>query len=359
MMDPRSAFVVCSSVSVARWWPAFTSATICGSMTWPAGDAGRSLTDVLATIDRTAEDAVIFVLSEHETLARDAALVAALRAQGRTVIGTGHDEARFELDKISAKRLFVECGIPTPTWYEGPPSGAHDRLLYKSASSTAGHGIHWHDDASRPARNGYYEEFVRGDEYSLVLLVSEKGMYFLPPVWKGATNVGLVPPYKRLRMCGMGVVEAQTHVAMIVEALKLAGRCFALPCIAEIEFVLDEDRGLKVLEVNPRIAGTTRMSSLAAGRPFLDLCIGLGHQSVIHASRLVAEFPVTRDGDRACLGPDMFATSRLTIAGSSIDDLRRLLERALDAGWEVDEAARLQFERRMLHTGTVTLSSAA
>jgi uncharacterized protein YjeT (DUF2065 family) len=288
------------------------------------------------------------------TMSRDAALVSELRESGYTVVGTGPQEAIFELDKIAAKRAIDDCDLPTPRWSETPLPG--EQLLFKSAAGTAGLGVRWHDGTtSVPGQGrGYYEAFTQGVEYSLIMLVGEQGPFFLPPVWKGATRADLLPPYKRLRLCGVGVVDVGIVRQLVNAARRLSARCFRHPCIAEIEFVRNADGRFDILEVNPRIAGTTRMAALAAQVPFLDFCMSRTKGSVIQPGRVVAEFPIVAEGDRNILSSTLYATSRLTIAGRSGAEILATLNDAMRAGWRVDAEATAQFHQRAASLGAAT-----
>jgi hypothetical protein len=339
-VDRLSVIVICSSPSVEKWWRHFTSAFVEHEVLWPASDP-RSHLEIADALTNLEAASPILVLSEHFTLARDALLVDLLRRRGRDVVGTGPEDSLFELDKIAAKRRFETRGVSTPRWGTVPLNCR--RQLRKPSQSTQGMGIAWHSAATHgdPAENVhyYYEEFLSGTEFSVNVVISIDGaVHFLPPVWKGETDESLVPPYRRLRLSGLQRPRQFADNALIAVADKVV-HLFAGPCILEVECALVDGQPL-VLEVNPRISGTTRMAALAGGVKFLDLCFP-GHEAGLkRAVCCVGEMPLLSRGDDAALSPKMFATSRMTVVADGLGGLVSQFEVAQATGWKTDAGAR-------------------
>lgn len=338
--------LVCSSRSVASWWRDFCSLDVREVLHWPMEDRGPGWHDLLATItSRHTKDVPIAILGEHESLERDAALVDSLRSLGYRVAGTGAGEARFEWDKIWAKRQFERAELSTPPW-----SVAHNSTiepsLFKLAAGTQGKQVAWGDKATSEGRKGYFEQFTHGDEYSAIVFVREAEYSVFPLVWKGTTNSGLVPPYERLRLCGPGISSIGDFTGLRQGLERLIDSVTA-PCILELEFIRVAANEYSVIEVNPRIAGTTRLAAMACSQNIVDLLflsptVRNGRPD-LDPNSMCAELPVIAKG-KPVPRANVKATSRITLAGMTSHEIWAGLEHAESLGWRVGIEARATLE---------------
>lgn len=305
----RHVFAI-GSTSVASWLPEFRGTH--GTATVLAVPRHQ------ADLSRLAGEAdeVIFV-SDHATLARDAAWAEELREQSHRVSCQSPEAVAAGLDKVTMKQRFVEFGVPTLPWRTadevspGWPADVEPAVV-KQRSATQSEGIRMGTAHEAPLVGEYCEPFREGTEFSVNVFRRAAEVTVLPPVWKGRTSRALVPPARRPRACAPGVVDAEIGLELeriardIAVALRSEG-------FLEVEYLVDETGSVTVLEINPRVSGTLRISALAASEPVFAWYSRPAGQHTSPAVAYAVEVP--NPGPRLVM-PDLglYATSRLTVA---------------------------------------------
>ena len=306
---------VLSPQSMRSWWRHFAleddEAIFIGTDPTP-----QSLRERLAH----HSDRMVWLHSSHETLVRDAALADALKPSVTALLASGARAARLGADKFAMRSFFDERGIDTPRWQPGPcVAPAHG--LAKSRHGSQSQGLRAVVEGERVGEDEYWEAWCEGEEYSVVCYVDRTDFAVFPPIWKGRTQSDLTPPWRRLRRCpapGLSASESERLQQIALEIVRCSG-CLGL---AEVEFVLGED-GPLVLEINPRLSGTVRISALATRIPILSLP-RIDVRGLLAPVQLAAESPWAGEPFSDPVN-QVFATSRITVAGPT----RRAVDRAL------------------------------
>lgn len=288
-----------------------------------AGDA-TELADVIA---ETAAGRNVRIFSGHDSLIRDFAVAHKLR-EGRAIVASQSGLAcAVGLDKVLQKRLMESVGVAVPRW------GLSDRqspnlvgVLCKRREGTQSRGIGWRSDRLSQSAPSYWEEFVDGVEYSIVLHRNSRGTWVFPAVWKGRTSRDLVPPWRRLRTIPsglpVGLEEAlQDTARRIVDLIEAWG-------FVEIEFIVPLNGEPVVTDINPRVCGTLRISAMATASPIFSDEFDLHGE--VFAKRVCYAAEVPHRG-HPILTADLIATSRLTCCGDSADAVRSKIGRATPA----------------------------
>jgi hypothetical protein len=202
--------------------------------------------------------------------------------------------------------------------------------------------------ATRLCEGGYLlQPFLEGEEYSVNLAWYEGRCNVYPPVSKGPTAVEGVHPARRVRNCPAALISEP-----VWRDLRQACATFLAPFrpsgFVEMELIRSADR-FYLLEVNPRVAATLRLTAAAsATNPLLDLIKAvcgvapLGY--AVGASRHAEEWPlpdtlhpeVRRE---LAARPYVWLSTRITVAA---DDAVSLAARAADLRKRLatDEAGR-------------------
>jgi hypothetical protein len=84
------------------------------------------------------------------------------------------------------------------------------------------------------------------------------------PVYKGATTTVGIHPSRRPRFCPWPHLDATLRDRLVTVAEAYA-RAAGVIGLTEIEFIVSDDR-IHLLEINPRLSATMRMTSVACGR---------------------------------------------------------------------------------------------
>jgi carbamoylphosphate synthase large subunit len=277
----------------------------------------------ILTHPRLAARVPITIYSSHFSLLRDIDIASVLESAGHVVLVQSRQCARLGLDKFAMKSFFDESRIPTPRWATIGGGDTSDLLpgplVVKERHGTEGRGTRLLD--SIPVTTDYrcyVEQFVAGDEYSVVVGRFDERWLTFPPVWKGRTRGDLVPPYKRLRMCPSPGLDPDVDLHLRELALRIADEA-GLSGLMEVEYVVGRS-GVDVLEINPRVSGTMRISALAAHTKIFTVDAGDAHGH-LPATRAAIESPYERDVRLIDPEHEIFTTSRATIGAASYEEL--------------------------------------
>lgn len=303
---------VVAPLSVMAWYDRF-----CGTMDDVVfiGEDAATSEDVIALASALTVRAAgrpLRLMSGHDSLLRDWVLAQELRARGLTVVAQSGVASAAALDKVLQKQLLVAAGIAVPDWGLGdtaPPPGT--RALWKGRTSTQSRDITWHAYGEPGPPDTYWERWVEGVEYSVVVHRDCAGTVRFPPVWKGEVREDLSPPWRRLRLVPSGaeptlLAELDRVSTRIAELLDWSG-------FGEIEFILSEDGYPLVTDINPRICGTMRIVAMATKLAIFDPS-ALARSEQPKACHYAAEMPYNGP---AIATDTLIATSRLTSIGDT------------------------------------------
>lgn len=306
--------------SVRSWFKHFSSGR--GSVLF-TGEGPDDLVGLANRLEDCAEGRGVRIHSGHDSLLRDWAVSRELLRRGVKVESQSGMAVAAGIDKVLQKRLLAQANIPVPSWggYETVvPAGV--RALVKGRNSTQSRGLAWVEDSEgdRPPES-YWEAFMPGVEYSVVLYCTPGGRTVLPTVWKGRVREDLLPPWRRQRLVPSGL-SPQVEKALRETAVAVADLLDAWGFI-EVEFIVSDDGVPFVIDVNPRICGTMRIAAMASGVQLFNLSdLELSGTHFVNATRFAAEVPYegepfAEDG--------VVATSRLTCAAESPQSVCEIL----------------------------------
>jgi hypothetical protein len=264
----------------------------------------------------------VCILSSHDTLIRDCALAEWLRGQGHHVCGQSRRCANLAVDKVIMKSRFDEAGFRTPPWAHGRTAARLARsgsmFVRKSRNGTQSVGTSLVRLPVEPlADHEFAEVYVDGVEYSVVAYVDRDREFTLPVVAKGPTSPELVPPWRRMRVCPAIDISAETESRLRALTLAVA-HAVGAEGFLEAEYIVDAWDVIHLLEINPRVAGTMRIAAMAADVPLFSLPYSEPPPVTVPATGYAVEVPyhgepIVRPEQR------VFATSRLTVAGQTLD----------------------------------------
>lgn len=286
-------------------------------------------------------DAHLTILhSSHATLIRDVALAKRLEDTApRRLIRQSATAAVLGTDKLAMKRQLEAWSLPIIPWRHPSDSVTSQQFaadhegpfVVKLRNGTEGRALRLRPTPEVDLGDDEFEEpFVAGTEYSVVVLrVGDRQLTF-PAIWKGPTRRDLLPPYRRLRLCPAPDLSADRDDELRVLSLR-AATALASEGFAEVELIIDLEGHARVIEVNPRIAGTMRMAALACDQRIFDLPAEDAARGHLSAQRRVVELPCQGKpwNDPAQL---IYCTSRLTAAADSWGELPARVDAALGAG---------------------------
>lgn len=313
MIDVEPLTVVAPS-SVEAWYPRFANGSnaifIGENSDVPADRLAASIAD--ASLGRP-----IRILSGHDSLIRDYVVANQLRAAGHQVACQSGLACAAGIDKILQKRLLVADGIHVPRWgmEHDPPSGA---VLRKRRESTQSRGLCWLEDGSPGDTQVYWEEFVTGVEYSVVLHRQPNATTFFPVVWKGAARTDLRPPWRRLRTVPSGLSPQNSRTLQDI-ARRIAVLLDSWGFL-EVEFIAAARTTPLVIDVNPRLSGTTRLVAMATRAPIFDWqFFDSAGDRYLETVRYAAEIPYAGP---TIMERDVVATSRFTCSADDPDAVK-------------------------------------
>jgi carbamoylphosphate synthase large subunit len=318
--------------SLAAWYPCFagrfTDTLAIGER---SGDADAIIRQVLAQRPRRVR-----ILSGHDSLRRDLRLADDLRDRGLRVDSQSARAVEIGLDKLAQKDVFGQVGLGVPTWGEGasaPGTGVH--AIQKAVDSTQSRDVRPYSPTGAVLAGAYWEEFIDGVEYSVVVYSSAAGQVTFPPVWKGRSRADLTPPWMRLRLVPSPLEPAVSRrlMALAVEVAAAIDNWGFM----ELEVVVDGTGRIFGIEINPRICGTMRISAMATEVEIFDAyeMASLG-SAMLTGVRYAAEVPYAGP---AFQSRHAVASSRLTVSGASREEVRqRMGEHGIQlspAEWDV------------------------
>jgi hypothetical protein len=309
--------------SVRTWYPAFAAVDDPVMFVGERPDDARVVAEAIL---RTGSFEVR-LLSSHDSLCRDLAVARHLTAAGLTVRAQTPLAVRVATDKVFAREVLEGLGVGQPRWGMEAPVGRLERVLRKRRNSTQSKGIGWVTNATSWSRDVYWEEYLDGVEYSIVLYREEDEVTVLPCVWKGRTRRDLLPPWRRLRLCPPPRGD-RVNLDQLAALGRVVARASDIWGFAEVEFVVDDEGRPFVLDVNPRICGTMRISAMAASTPIFDARRFPARIRDWPAVSFAGEIP---HHGPPLLRPNTIATSRITCRGSSPREVRDMLEASGDA----------------------------
>ena len=287
----------------------------------------------------------IILYSSHVTLMRDHLIARLLEINGYRVFRQSIECSMLGIDKIEMKKFLNKYKIPTLDWsYQTKFSKGNIRnvgpYVLKERYSTEGKGNTLLNSYPLNLEQNYYiEQYEEGDEYSVIVYNSEVGWVTFPPIWKGKTQLDLTPPFKRLRMCPY-MLETFTDHKLQELSIDIARKANCNGFM-EVEFIVNDKNEIKVLEINPRISGTMRLSAMATQTDIFSLASDVyGH---LKAKNSVIEVPYRGD-PLIDMNEQVYSTSRLTVSGDSFDNIMEKINNLKTRGIEIDQHFINQFD---------------
>jgi predicted ATP-grasp superfamily ATP-dependent carboligase len=318
-VEPYVVRHFCSAVSLAGWLGGFggdgstlNRRPLRHEIEVLAGhlDVNRAL----ALVRRFPSADLTVIHSAHETLLRDAELTAELRRYAVPTFVLSAVAAEYGLDKLATRARLAKEGLRVAI--RGSES---DHRVLKSRAGTQGEGacLLAPGEQRTPEPDQFIEQFVHGVEYSVNVFRFAGRTVTFPVVWKGQTRMDLLPPFGRMRLCAPDRPDAQLRHTLVEQARAVA-KALEVTGFAEVETVVPPDGDPVVLEVNPRISGTLRVSAMAAQFGFLDLFVREVAQRTIAIEPVLIGAELPYDGEPfSDVANGVVATSRLTVTASS------------------------------------------
>ena len=142
----------------------------------------------------------------------------------------------------------------------------------------------------------FVEPFIEGAEVSLEVISWEGEKLFQPLVYKGETRTNILehPAYRpRISPYKKGSMLEKQIINMVSKAVDVLGLCGA----AEFEFIIVDGQP-KIMEINPRISGITRLCNAGGGSNVYSI---LAHTAITGklpldpavSSKYAMQFPLT------------------------------------------------------------------
>jgi hypothetical protein len=328
-LAPPTLYLVAPE-SLAAWFPSFVD-DVPGDLILFTGEDGAAPAERILRLLGEGPARTTVLLPSHETLERDSALARRLRGHGHDVLGPSRRSVRLGTDKVLMKQFFDRRGFASPPW---AAAGHERRLASPDALVVVKQRRGTQSVGTRLARLGdctlradeLCELYLDGVEYSVVVYRDDRREVVFPPIWKGRTSTALVPPWRRLRLCPDPLLSPAREGALRTGARTIAAAA-GVCGLVEVEYLVTPEGELQVLEINPRVAGTVRLAAMATGVAIFSLH-RLDLAGDLDASSYAAEVPYT-GAPFADEREQVFATSRLTVAGETLAAACRKLDRAL------------------------------
>lgn len=292
----------------------------------------------------------IILLSHHDTLLRDAELArgrANILAQPASVARLAHDkramadvagrvDGLLPIPHLTLAEALDHLASPGASWIVAKPVGSTEGRELRVVGSP--------DELRRLSPTIGRDDFVlqpalEGHEYSVNLIVDDRFCHVYAPVSKGSNLPFGVHPAKRPRTFPARTTRS-TSARLMAAA---AGYALAVGArgLVEVE-LLESDGDLYLVEFNPRLSATLRMSILGSAENLLSslhrvLAGGLSESRFVPPTGHAFEIPlppgITRRALTALRGlGDVHLSSRITVAAPNmglLDDLRYRASRVL------------------------------
>lgn len=261
-----------------------------GAERLPADAAPQEIAD---RILRWRADAFVSISLRDENAVRDAAVAAALGQRGvssvmhplrTTCLLANKAETKATLrraafgvpdDIVLDGDVLSGRSVPVPGYREHITRAAADMgfpLLYKPLWDSFGNGIRYLDGPTAlaellsrpPDGNALLERCLTGELCSVEIFGTDGTYVVQPLVWKGTTGSEPRFLFGQLRWAGPRP-EAEEHFKEVSD--HLIGLCTELDVRGALEVEMIYRKGAyDVIEINPRVSGTTLLSIVASGR---------------------------------------------------------------------------------------------
>ena len=228
---------------------------------------GLECRDICSKINELNENE-IYLYSLHSTFSNDLDVAQRLNEEfNLRVISASKNDVNIINDKINIRSKYGDYLSFIP-W----SLAEHEELLnsnslsynkkcvIKARLSTKGSGVFMADKfrAVDSDKNQDYlvENFVLGREYSVNVIKNKHGEFVvLPVVYKDRNCFDLIHPKDRRRSID------KSNTAIRLQDLSLEySKLLNIGLIAEFEYLIDDYDNVYLLEVNPRISGTLKLS---------------------------------------------------------------------------------------------------
>ncbi len=282
--------------------------------------------EIAERIRRWRPDAFVSISLRDENAVRDAVVAAELAGGGVATVMHAPRTTCLLANKAETKELLRRSGfdVPGDILVDGDVlngrtvhiPGYRDHitraateigfpLLCKPLWDSFGNGIRYLDQPadlarllSRPPDGSVLLERCLTGELCSVEIVGRNGVYQLQPlIWKGPTGGEPSFLFGRLRWAGPRP-DAERHFADLAGRLGALCAELELDGAAEVEMIYRDGR-YDIIEINPRVSGTTLLSIVASGRnTYADLlAMALGRwprqeRPAPSAARWALEFPI-------------------------------------------------------------------
>ena len=307
------------------------------------------------TLCGTAGRHVLF-LSHHDTLRRDAQLSERLtRATGKSVMAQPMEIARLARNKhdmLKIARRVEGLRVPENLSIDaalGLLETGPRPVIAKPSDQTEGRMcrifsdpqefLRFRQDTGLQDAGWMIQRFIAGTEYSVNAIATPGAIQVFEPVWKSENSVSQwTHPANRLRRTPHG----ETPRALVARMVELTTRYLAqIPAngLVELEYIVDADGDIWFIELNPRLAATTRMVSLASQKSvFCELALAATGQPLSaglvategYCSEIKLSETVCANLDRSGFQfPDFSFSTRATVRGETPAHLNENLGRLL------------------------------
>ncbi len=253
---------------------------------------------------------------------RDAELKQILEAEYKIpVIANSLTTVATAFDKFRTTALLSEHGIPTSSnglaHSIGEAMELAESLAYplvlKKIKGYSGMGLRLFEtnrQLERYLRKKIkfpilLERFLEGIEYSVEVLRFNEQSFAQVAIYKGKTTKNIIMhPIYRLQVAPNPITDIVDD-----ELLATAGRAAAVLDVegsADFDVIVDVG-GIKIIEVNPRIGGVTRLSAASTGintyEKLIDMAVGNWHPDQLKKEQnVVIELPTTKELTQAIIG---------------------------------------------------------
>jgi D-alanine-D-alanine ligase-like ATP-grasp enzyme len=322
-MEEKIAFIVASD-SLVSWLGRFLGEGTKNSLILKKCVTTQ---ETLKLLSNKGISEVCFI-SDHESLRADQLLASELRLHGFGISIQSQQAIEIGLDKLKQKIFLEQNFIPTAKYYSDitKTTCAESGLVkkYRYGTQAEGHTLDISRSGASDEEFFFFENFIDGVEYSVNVYSSSRGNFIFPVVYKGNTQRDLTPPYGRMRIVDPEFQYTQVAKEMKALSAQIAGQLCSNGFL-EVEFIVDEWSRPLVLEINPRVSGTLRMSAMADNVPAFDLFSTSSLDALSAMDRMpiwAAEVPNRRNLVLPTDYSRAIATTRISMCAERKDGIR-------------------------------------